>query len=67
MSELQSASDPLWTRWSPFGFTGAPNGPKTGPPSDLFKRSPLDPPRTTMKSAADFEVHFKMKVRTRHV
>ena len=43
-------TDPIRTRWSP-------NGPKTGPPGELFTRSPLDPPRTPMKSAVDFEVY----------
>ena len=43
------------TRLSPFGCVTGPNGPKTGPPRELFKRSPLDLHRTS-KSPLKFEV-----------
>ena len=58
MGGLRSTSDPLRTLLSPFGSVGGPNGPKTGPPGKLSKRSLLNPILTLMNSASDFEIHL---------
>ena len=47
---------PLRTRSGPSGSTTDLNGPQTGLPPELSKRTPPDPIRTPTDSASDFKV-----------
>ena len=46
MGGRRSTSELIRIRWSLFGSVADLNGPKTGPPGELFQRSLLDPIRT---------------------
>ena len=54
MAERQSASDPHQTRPGPFGSAPDLNGPKTGLPPELFKRSLQDSIRTPKSDGIRF-------------
>ena len=58
----KSGLDPLRTQWSSFEYVAGSNRPKSGPPGKICEESSLEPPwsrtTSTMKSAADLEVHL---------